>query len=87
MVRPSDSLSPIARDVVIPQDVLVLFPSVRESDSLVPRDWVASVLPDPVRGASGAPPALAWPRPRLCPELWLRDSARDTDRAVPTVEV
>ena len=87
MVRPSDSLSPMARDVVIPHDVPLLIPSVSESDSLVPCDSLASVLPDPVRGASGAPPGLVWPRPRLRPQFWLRDPATDTDRAVPTVDV
>ena len=45
----------MARDVVTPQDVLVLIPSVSESVSLVPRDSLASVLSDPDRGASGAP--------------------------------
>ena len=80
-------MSPIARDVVTPQDVLVLIPSVSESVSLVPRDSLASVLSDPDRGASGAPPGRARPRPRLRPEVWLRDRPRETDCAVPTVEV
>src|SRR5689334_21782334 len=84
-VRPSDSLSPIARDVVTPQDVLVLIPSVSEPVSLVPRDSLTSVLSEPGRGASGAPPGRA--RPRLRPELRLRDRLSDADRAVPTVEV
>ena len=87
MVRPSDSLSPMARDVVIPHDVPLLIPSVSESDSLVPCDSLASVLPGPVRGASGAPPGRARLRPWLRPELRLCDRLRDADRAVPTVEV
>src|SRR5215472_1231562 len=86
-VRPSDSLSPIARDVVTPQDVLVLIPSVSEPVSLVPRDSLSSVLSEPDRGASGAPPGRARLRPWLRPELRLCDRLRDADRAVPTVEV
>src|SRR5262249_6659386 len=86
-VLPSEEFSPIARDVVIPHDVPVLIPSVSEYESLVPRDCEASALPDPVRAANGAAPVLVWPRPRLCPVVWLRDCDTDTDRAVPTVEV
>ncbi len=80
-------MSPIARDVVTPQDVLALIPSVSESVSLVPRDSLASVLSEPDLGASGAPPGRARPWPRLRPELSLRDRLSDTDCAVPTVEV
>src|SRR5215469_13181715 len=86
-VWPSAEFSPIARDVVIPHDVLALIPSVSESESLVPCDCEVSALPDPVRAANGAAPALEWPRPRLRPVVWLRDSDTDTDCAVPTVEV
>jgi hypothetical protein len=80
-------LSPIARDVVTPHDVLVLIPSVSESVSLVPRDSLDSALSEPDRGASGAPPGRPRLRPWLRPELWLCDRLSDADCAVPTVEV
>ena len=57
--RASDSLSPVAREVDTPQAVLVLIPSVSETDSLVPCD--VPVWPDrdrpPPNGVTPAPPA------------------------------
>src|SRR5215472_4406173 len=85
-VVPSDSLSPIARDVLTPHDVLVLIPSVIDSESLVPCDSLTSRLPDPVRGANGAAPLVVWPRPRLRPDVSLRDTEAAQESAVPTVE-
>ena len=73
-VVPSDSLSPIALAVLTPHDVLVLIPSLIDSESLVPQDSLASRLPDPVRGANAATPVLLWPRPRLRPSVSLRDT-------------
>ncbi|HCU91601.1 MAG TPA: hypothetical protein DHU96_02110 [Actinobacteria bacterium] len=53
-VRASDSFAPTAMDVLTPHDVLELMPSVIDSDSLVPLDWLTSWLPDPVRWPKGA---------------------------------
>ena len=57
--RASDSLSPVAREVDTPQAVLVLIPSVSETDSLVPCDvplW-PDRDPPPPNGVTPAPAA------------------------------
>jgi hypothetical protein len=73
--------------VLTPHDVLVLIPAVIESESLVPDDSLTSRLPDEVRGANAAAPVLEWPRPRLRPDVSLRDTEAAQESAVPTVEV
>src|ERR1700727_421163 len=75
--RASDSLSPVAREVDTPQAVLVLIPSVSETDSLVPCE--VPVWPDrdrpPPNGVTPAAPACEQPLPSDVDELSLVDDA------------
>jgi hypothetical protein len=77
----------MAVEVLRPQDVLALMPSVNDCDSLVPLDRLTSWLPDQVRCPSGAGSDLVRPRPRLRPDVWLVDDESDSESAVPTVLV
>src|SRR5579862_6202486 len=68
----SDSLSPVARDVVWPQEVLVLIPVLADSLTEVFRESLVWVLADELAGTGMTPCPV---RPRLVPRLlpWLTD--------------
>ena len=85
--RASDSLSPVAREVDVPQAVLVLIPAVSETDSLVPRDVPACAERDrpPPNGVTPAPAAWEYPVPSEVDSLSLVDAAAETES--PTVLV
>ena len=79
---------PTAADVLTPQDVPELMPSVMESESEVPLETLASLLAVPVKSPNGAnAPWRLRPRPRLRPEVLLTDTEPATESAVPTVLV
>src|ERR1700722_11378466 len=84
----SELFAPTAREVLQPQDVLALMPSViaRESDTATEELW--SRLADPVPAPNGAKPDdRLRPWPRLRPAVRLAETESDTESAVPTVLV
>ena len=75
-------------EVLIPQAVLALMPSVIDRESDVPRELLVSRLADPVTWPNGA--NESWrlrPRPLLRPRLSLTETVSATESAVPTVLV
>src|ERR1019366_1875054 len=83
-----DVLADSARDVLTPQDVLELMPSVSETESELAREKLWSLLAVPVESANGAnAPCRLRPRPVLAPAVSLTDAESDTESAVPTVLV
>src|SRR5580658_2421716 len=82
MARASDSLSPVALEVVIPHAVLVLMPVLTESLSPVLHESPAWTLRENVPRAGSTPPASLWP----CPLLREVPSLVDHDVAVELTE-
>ena len=87
-MRAVEELAPIAVEVLIPQAVLELMPSVIDRESDVPCDPLVSRLRDRVTWPNGAKASWrAAPRPRLWPTLSLTETVSANESAVPTVLV
>src|SRR5579862_54809 len=84
--RASDSLSPVAVDVVIPHAVLALMPSLTDSLTPLPRDVPACALREKLAG-QGPWPVQPEPVPRLEPSLVDHESATELTEPVVLVYV
>jgi hypothetical protein len=73
--------------VFTPHAVLRVIPSVIDSVSLVPHEWLLSLLPDLVDCPNGPDPARLWPLPRLRPLVSLVEADIETESAAATVLV
>src|ERR1700730_7855557 len=85
VARASDSLSPVAFEVVIPHAVLVLMPALTESLSPVLRESLAWTLREHVPRAGSSRARSLWPCPVLrdVPSLVDHDAATElTEPAV-----
>src|SRR5579875_1921821 len=87
-VRPDESLSVVAREVLTPQAVLSLTPLVSDSDSVKPVEWLRSLLRDRVSGVKGRKLlSRLTPRPRLRPDVSLIELDWASESDEPTVLV
>jgi hypothetical protein len=78
----------LAGEVLRPQDVPALMPSVTEPESDTATERLASRLADPLASANGANrPCLVRPRPRLRPAARVAEGQSATESEVPTVLV
>ena len=82
MVRATESLVPRAREVVRPQLVPVLIPSVSDVESETAADVLASLLAAPEKSANGSNVRCLL-RPRLRPEVTVIESDPARDSEVP----